>query len=57
MEFGSLSSTPGGNDYLIAGGVAGTAGVVVFKRTEGGANLEVVVRNTDIGNRTSFAWV
>ena len=57
MEFGSSSNTPGGNDYLIAGGVAGTAGVVVFKRTKGGADLDVVVRNVDIGNRSSFVWV
>jgi len=57
MEFGSSSNTPGGNDYLIAGGVAGTAGVVVFKRMKGGADLEVVVRNVDIGNRSTFVWV
>ena len=52
MEF-----SPGGEDYLIAGGVVGTAGVVVFKRTNGGRDLDVVVRNLDVGNRTSFVWV
>ncbi|KAA1472645.1 putative isomerase YbhE [Dentipellis sp. KUC8613] len=48
----------GGEDdeYIVAGGVVGTGGVVVFKRTEGGANLEEVVRNTDIPTRTSFLW-
>lgn len=44
-------------EYLIAGGVAGTGGVVVFERTDGGRNLTEVVRNTDIPTRTSFVWL
>ena len=33
--------------HLIAGCVEGSAGVVIFKRTDGGRTLEEVVRNTD----------
>ena len=47
----------GADEYLVAGGVAGTAGVVVFRRTEGGRNLELVAQNTDIPTRTSFVWI
>ena len=45
------------NEFLVAAGVAGTAGTVVLKRTNGGADLEVVARNTDIPTRTSFVWL
>ncbi|PPQ71512.1 hypothetical protein CVT26_010383 [Gymnopilus dilepis] len=55
MEFGNADQ--GSDEFLIAGGVAGTAGVVVLKRTEGGRNLEVVARNLDIPTRTSFVWL
>ncbi|KAK7052190.1 putative isomerase YbhE [Favolaschia claudopus] len=51
MEFGGDD-----NEFLIAGGVAGTAGVVIFKRVDGGRNLTEVVRNTDVPTRTSFVW-
>ncbi|KAF7339207.1 hypothetical protein MVEN_01998100 [Mycena venus] len=51
MEFGAAD-----DEYLIAGGVAGTAGVVVYKRADGGRELQEVVRNTDIPTRTSFVW-
>ncbi|KAF8217825.1 Lactonase, 7-bladed beta-propeller-domain-containing protein [Mycena galopus ATCC 62051] len=51
MELGAAD-----DEYLIAGGVAGTAGVVVYKRVDGGRALEEVVRNTDIPTRTSFVW-
>ncbi|KAJ7725742.1 Lactonase, 7-bladed beta-propeller-domain-containing protein [Mycena olivaceomarginata] len=51
MEFGAAD-----DEYLIAGGVAGTAGVVVYRRADGGRALEEVVRNTDIPRRTSFVW-
>ncbi|KAJ6611226.1 hypothetical protein B0H10DRAFT_2224320, partial [Mycena sp. CBHHK59/15] len=54
MEIGS--AVPGGEEFLLAGGVAGTAGVVVFRRVNGGRGLEEVVRNTDIPTRTSFVW-
>jgi hypothetical protein len=52
MQFG------GGEDdkYLIAGGVAGTAGVVIYRRVDGGRNLTEVARNTDIPTRTSIVW-
>lgn len=55
MEFGLASN--GGVQYLIAGGVAGTAGVVILRRTDGGRGLEVVARNTEIPTRTSFVWL
>lgn len=44
------------DEFVVAGGVVGTGGVVVFRRTEGGANLEEVARNTDIPTRTSFVF-
>ncbi|KAG0702659.1 Lactonase, 7-bladed beta-propeller-domain-containing protein [Suillus ampliporus] len=47
----------GGDAYIVAGGFAGTAGVKVFKRTEGGANLEEVAVNTVLPTRTSFVWL
>ena len=47
----------GADEYLVAGGVAGTGGVVVFRRTEGGRNLEFVARNTEIPTRTTFVWI
>ncbi|KAI0046974.1 putative isomerase YbhE [Auriscalpium vulgare] len=48
----------GGEDgeFIVAGGVVGTGGVVVFRRTQGGAALEEVARNTDVPTRTSFVW-
>ncbi|EIN04630.1 putative isomerase YbhE [Punctularia strigosozonata HHB-11173 SS5] len=43
--------------YLIAGGVAGSAGVVMLERTQGGRNLTIVARNTELPTRTSFVWL
>ncbi len=45
------------NAFLVASGVAGSAGVVVLKRTQGGADLEIVATNTDIPTRSSFVWL
>ncbi|TFK70245.1 hypothetical protein BDN72DRAFT_551718 [Pluteus cervinus] len=56
MQFGPADSR-GGDEFLIAAGVAGTAGTVVLRRTEGGRNLQVVARNLDIPTRTSFVWL
>lgn len=47
----------GGEEYLVASGFAGTAGVLVFKRTEGGRNLELVAQNLEIPTMTSFVWL
>lgn len=47
----------GGEAYIVAAGAAGTAGVKVFKRTEGGANLQEVAANTVIPTRTAFVWL
>ena len=44
-------------EFLIASGVAGSAGTIVLKRTEGGKNLTLLTRNTDIPTRTSFVWL
>lgn len=44
------------DEFVVAGGVVGTGGVVVFQRTDGGANLVEVARNTDIPTRTSFVF-
>jgi 6-phosphogluconolactonase (cycloisomerase 2 family) len=55
MEFGSAEQ--GCEEFLIAGGSAGATGVVVLRRTEGGRNLEIVARNTDVPILTSFVWI
>ncbi|TFY83341.1 hypothetical protein EWM64_g660 [Hericium alpestre] len=49
----------GGDDdeFLAVGGVVGTGGVAIFNRTEGGANLAEVARNTQVPTRTSFVWL
>ena len=47
----------GGEAYIVAAGFAGTAGVKVFKRIEGGANLEEVAVNAAIPTRTAFVWL
>ncbi|KAI1798203.1 putative isomerase YbhE [Ganoderma leucocontextum] len=44
-------------EFLIASGVAGSAGTIMLKRTEGGKNLTLLTRNTDIPTRTSFVWL
>ncbi|KAJ7040655.1 Lactonase, 7-bladed beta-propeller-domain-containing protein [Mycena alexandri] len=51
MEFGGE-----GDEYLIAGGFAGTAGVVIYRRADGGRGLQEVVRNAEVPTRTSFVW-
>ncbi|KIM43557.1 hypothetical protein M413DRAFT_383669 [Hebeloma cylindrosporum] len=55
MEFGSAEQ--GCEEFLIAGGAAGTTGVVMLRRTEGGRNLGILARNTDIPILTSFVWI
>ncbi|KDR73084.1 hypothetical protein GALMADRAFT_270456 [Galerina marginata CBS 339.88] len=55
MEFGNVLQ--GTDEFLVAGGVAGTAGVVILKRTEGGRNLEIVARNLDVPTRSTFIWL
>lgn len=47
----------GGEAYIVAAGFAGTAGVKVFKRTEGGANLEEIAVNTALPTRSAFVWL
>ncbi|KAH9849368.1 putative isomerase YbhE [Lenzites betulinus] len=50
-------STDGESAFLVAAGVAGDAGVVVLKRTSGGADLEVVAANKEVPTRSSFVWL
>jgi 6-phosphogluconolactonase (cycloisomerase 2 family) len=52
MQFGGPE-----NEFLIASGVAGNAGTIVFKRTQGGANLQKVAQNTEIAQRSGFVWL
>ncbi|KAI0717392.1 putative isomerase YbhE, partial [Cerioporus squamosus] len=54
---GMQLSGGGENEFLVAAGVAGSAGTVVLRRTQGGADLEVVATNTDVPTRTSFVWL
>jgi hypothetical protein len=44
----------GGEVYLVASGLAGSRGVVVYKRTGGGPGLQRVARNKDVPMRTTF---
>lgn len=50
-------SCEGGEKYLVAAAAAGTGGIAVFERTEGGKNLVEVARNTEVPVRTSFAFL
>ena len=52
MEFGGDQS-----EFLVASGVAGNAGVIMLKRTKGGADLEIVAKDTVLPTRTSFVWL
>ncbi|KAI0685372.1 putative isomerase YbhE [Cytidiella melzeri] len=52
MQFGGPE-----NEFLIASGVAGSAGTIMFKRTHGGANLTQVAQNTEIAQRSGFVWL
>ncbi|KZV69591.1 putative isomerase YbhE [Peniophora sp. CONT] len=51
MEFGGEK-----NEYVVLSGVIGSGGVAVFKRTNGGANLTEVARDTTIPTRAAFVW-
>jgi len=55
MKFGS--SSKGAEEFLVAAGAAGDAGVIMLRRTEGGRNMEIVARNLDIPTRTTFVWL
>ena len=45
------------NRYLVASGMTQFGGVVVFERTEGGAKLVEVARNTQVPNLATFVWL
>ncbi|PPQ69707.1 hypothetical protein CVT25_012970 [Psilocybe cyanescens] len=46
----------GGDEFLIAGANL-DGGVAVFRRVDGGRNLTLVARNTEVQNRTSFVFL
>ncbi len=52
MQFGGSD-----NRFLVASGVVGDGGVVVFERVGKGGNFAQVASNKDIPNLTSFVWV
>jgi len=54
MTLGPVAA--GADEFLIAGANV-DGGVAVFSRIDGGRNLTLVARNTDIANRTSFVFV
>ncbi|KAG6890052.1 hypothetical protein C0995_012510 [Termitomyces sp. Mi166 len=56
MEFGPEDGR-GGEAFLAVAGVAGNGGVKIFKRTEGGKNLELVATNLEIPTRSTFVWL
>lgn len=55
MEIGRADN--GGEAYLVAGGIAGSGGVVVYERIDGGRGLKEVARNTDLLTRSTFVWL
>ena len=52
MQFGGPD-----NRFLVASGVVGDGGVVVFERIGQGDKFVKVASNKDIPNLTSFVWV
>ena len=54
MQFGKERR---GEAFLVAGGVVGDAGIVVFKRVDQGRDLEVVARNREVPTRSTFVWL
>ena len=52
MQFGGPDDR-----FLVASGVVGNAGVIVFERVGQGDQFIQVANNTDIPNLTSFVWV
>ncbi|KAM5530236.1 hypothetical protein V8D89_016088 [Ganoderma adspersum] len=45
------------HEFLVASGEAGSGGTIVMRRTEGGRNVTIVARNTDVPTRTTFVWL
>ena len=52
MEFGGPD-----NKYLVASGLAGDGGVIVFERVGQGADFVQVASNTEVLNYMCLAWV
>jgi len=53
----ALGTVAGGSDAYLVAAANTQGGVAVFKRTEGGKNLEVAARNTELASRSSFVWL
>ncbi|KAI0050553.1 putative isomerase YbhE [Auriscalpium vulgare] len=51
MSIGGLN-----DEFLVAGGVVGDGGIVVYQRTNDGGGLMEIARNKDVPTRTSFVW-
>ncbi|GLB40978.1 putative lactonase, 7-bladed beta-propeller [Lyophyllum shimeji] len=56
MAFGPADGR-GGEAFLVVAGVAGSAGTKIFKRVDGGRDLQLVATNLDIPTRTTFVWL
>lgn len=52
MAFGGAQ-----NEWLVTGSAEGSGGIGVWERTDGGRDLELVVRNTQLATRTGFVWL
>lgn len=53
----AIGNTEGGGDEFLIAGANLDGGVAVFRRVDGGKNLELVARNDELQNRTSFVWL
>jgi 6-phosphogluconolactonase (cycloisomerase 2 family) len=53
----AIGKTGGGGDEFLIAGANTEGGVAVFRRIDGGKNLELVVRNQELQNRTSFVFL
>ncbi|KAH6913245.1 Lactonase, 7-bladed beta-propeller-domain-containing protein [Coprinopsis sp. MPI-PUGE-AT-0042] len=53
----AIGNTEDGSDEFLVAGANTEGGVAVFQRVDLGKHLELVVRNQDLGNRTSFVWL
>ncbi|KAF9019799.1 putative isomerase YbhE, partial [Hymenopellis radicata] len=52
-----LGNVADGSDEFVMAGANTEGGVAMFRRVDGGRSLELVVRNEDLQNRTSFVFL
>lgn len=53
----SLGKVEDGSDEFIVAGANTVGGVAVLRRVDEGRSLELVTRNEELGNRTSFVFL